>query len=461
MRNLIPFCLGLIAVFNISAQDLSSSTDSVITVTNVNVITMANEEILTNKTVRIQKGKIISIEDSTKQTIDKGKVIDASDMYLFPGLHDMHTHVVTTSFAKALGIEDKYSQLPYEELLTVYLVNGITTIQVLSGGEDLLQLRESIQKGTTIGPKIILASPMVDGNPPILPEPFVISISYESQVEKIMRDIKIQGYDFVKLRVNLSKPIFDEIVKWSKKLKLPLIGHVPRKDGLSLDYVVKSKNFGIAHLEEFGYVNSSPTEDDIDEYIQLIKENKGFVITTLNVFDNIIDKMEDYDATLKKPNAKYVHPLFKTLWLNNPFKQKITGDRLNYIKEQLIIQQKLVYAFYKANVPIMLGTDALNPTIIPGFSIHRELELIMESGLSSYEALRMATVIPARHLDPSNKQAGTIQIGQTANLLLLKGNPLFDISNLESPDMVIKEDVIFTKEDLEHNLKVLERILKK
>lgn len=425
----------------------------------VNIINMKDSLVLENQTIIIENGLIAEIyptAENVEGTFDHE--INAKGMYVIPGLHDMHTHVETLAFAQAMGAAD-IIDLPYEALLSTYLANGITTIQILSGGEDLLQIRDEINEKNIQGPTLIVGSPMLDGSPPILPEPFTLSISKASEVKSILNSLKEKNYDFIKLRVNLSRPIFEEINRQAKSLNLPLIGHIPRGDNLSLKYVVETKDFGIAHLEEFSYDKTNPTPADIEAYIQLLKKNNGHVITTLNVFDNIIDKLNDYDATLASENVKYVHRLFKNLWLNNPFQEEDTSDYRTFIEDQLLIQKKLTKAFYKAGVEIMVGTDALNPTIIPGYSMHRELELIMESGLNAYEVLRMATVIPAKHLDPSNKLAGTITIGQKADLVILKSNPLANLTALKQPEFVIRDGMVLGKKELSEKLSNLASLL--
>jgi len=426
-------------------------------ITGISVISMVDDRILKNQTILIKDSQITDIYSSNNQSPNATRVIDGSGKFIIPGLHDMHTHVASEGFAQAIGVGDVFKNLPYEDLLSAYLANGITTIQVLAGGADLLEVRNKIKEGEMTGPRIIVGSPMLDGNPPVLPEPFTKSISEISEVEPLIREMKSLGYDFLKLRVNLPKPIFDEIMDIAKKLGMPVIGHVPRGAGLDFDYVISKKDFGIAHIEEFGYDNSTPNEKAIMHYIDLLKTNNSYAITTLTVFDNILAKMTDYDATLGSEKTKYIHPLPMALWKNNPFRQEQTKERFDQIKSQLDYQKLLVNKLYKAGIPIMIGTDALNPTIVPGFSIHRELELIRESGLSSYDALRMATVVPAKKISPANELAGTISKGQIANLVILDSNPLKELNTLRKPEYVILKGDVLDKSQLQEMLEELAR----
>ena len=348
----------------------------------------------------------------------------------------MHTHLETTAFTQAIGYGDKITSFPYEELLTPYLANGITTIQVLSGADDLLKVRDKIETGELMGPRIVLASPMLDGAPPIMPEPFTKSITDVAQVAPFIKEVKQNGYDFVKIRVNLNKALFDEVIVCARRENLRVIGHVPRGDGLSLEYVASKGNFGIAHIEEFSYHNSEPDENTMTDYCALLHKHQGSVITTLNVFDNILQQISDFDATVGDERLKYMHPLFKGVWQNSPFKTQ-SKDQLAYFQKQLEYQKTLVNKLYHCGVPVMVGTDALNPTIVPGFSYHRELGLILDAGLSPYETLRMATVIPAKTITPHNPNAGSIAVGQPADLVIVGSNPLKDLGVLREPQFVM------------------------
>ncbi len=399
----------------------------------VNVVSMTNDKTHLNQTVIIDKGVIKSIGPSKpNQTLNARKIILAKDKFLMPALHDMHTHLETQAFVKALGLQESYKTLPYEDLMVVYLLNGITTIQVMSGGVDLLEVRELINSGHMLGPKMIIATPMISGAPPILPEPFTQVINSDHQVETAIQHLAEMGYDFIKIRNNLTEPVFSELMRVAASLGFSVKGHVPRGEGLNLQQVLSSqKGFTMAHLEEFIYDDDSPDDNKVQGYIDLMLAQDVQVVTTLTVFDNIIDKMTDYEATLERDEVKYVHPLFKTLWLNNPFKQQNTMKRLQQIQSQLGVQKRLAKAFYHAGVPIMVGTDALNPTIVPGFSIHRELELLRDAGLNNHEILRMATVIPAKSINPHNN--GSIAVDQSTDMLLLNENPLENLATLKKP----------------------------
>ncbi len=407
-------------------------------IVGVNVISMVNEEVKLNQTVIIEDGKITDIRPTkTDERLHVQRTINAQGKYLLPGLHDMHTHLESNLFPRAFGINEPVD-FPFQEILFPYLANGVTTIQIMSGGEDLLKLREDITNGKILGPRLIVGSPMIDGNPPILPPPITIPITDPQPVDSILSDLKVKGYDFIKIRANLSKRVFDEIHRSAEEQDMYLKGHIPRGEGLSLPYVLEKGSFGVAHLEEFGYDSSSPGPEAIDNYIKLLKENQAHVITTLNVFDNIIDKMTDYESTLERDQVAYVHPFLKnSLWSNNPFRQESNQQRLQEIRSQLKTQQVLTKKFYQAGIPVMLGTDALSPTIVPGFSVHRELVLIVESGMTPYQALELATTIPARHLNPDDPEAGTLAVNQAADLLILDDNPLINLGTLKNPFSVI------------------------
>jgi hypothetical protein len=114
--------------------------------------------------------------------------------------------------------------------------------------------------------------------------------------------------------------------------------------------------------------------------------------------------------------------------------------------------KKVAGALHRAGVPLMAGTDAWGfPLIAPGSSLHRELGLLTESGLTPYEAMRAATVVPASFLG-KEKQFGTIATGKRADLLLIDGNPLEEVTRLRRPVGVMTRGRWLTREQLQQML---------
>src|SRR5207247_135775 len=161
--------------------------------------------------------------------------------------------------------------------------------------------------------------------------------------------------------------------------------------------------------------------------------------------------------------------------LGGPRRMQLTGDpALGYLREDVRARwrraqaappgyryadfmKKVTGALYRAGVPLMAGTDAMGfPMITPGSSLHHELELLTQSGLTPYEAIRAATIVPASFLG-KEKEFGTITPGKRADLLLIDGNPLDDVTRLRQPIGVMTRGRWYTREQLQQMLAMLAR----
>jgi tetratricopeptide (TPR) repeat protein len=166
----------------------------------------------------------------------------------------------------------------------------------------------------------------------------------------------------------------------------------------------------------------------------MTRENNVPVILTLVAFDHIIRQAEDLPALLASPEIKYLAPWVRESWQpgKNLYQQRFANaESINYLKKSIALQKKMAQAFRQAGVGIMVGTDAMNMGVVPGFSVREELRNLSEINFTPFEALRAATRNPAEFLQPG--EFGTISVGRRADLILLDGNPLEDVSRASRP----------------------------
>jgi imidazolonepropionase-like amidohydrolase len=124
-------------------------------------------------------------------------------------------------------------------------------------------------------------------------------------------------------------------------------------------------------------------------------------------------------------------------------------------KRQPDFNRQLIQALYKVSVPIMAGTEAMGaPLIIPGISLHKELQLLAESGLTGYDVLWTATVGPARFINREN-EFGSITEGKRTDLVLVAENPLENPAALQKINGVIVNGVWLDKNKLQELLEGL------
>jgi len=344
--------------------------------------------------------------------VGKGvQVIEAQGQFLLPGLVDAHVHL------------QSQTEFP------LYLANGVTTVFNLDGRRAHLLWRKQVANGETLGPTIFSTGPI-----------FHQKRSAEEDV-RLVDEQAAAGYDAIKVYNEVSKEEYPALIAEAKKKHLLLMGHVARGPGFSM--TLRSGQ-SIAHLEEIVYANFNPKNDDDFDHLVfdeskipgLARETKRahiYVTATLNNFALIVQQATDLDTFLKNPNLQYVPPwtLENFEPVNNRYKNRFAEPQYAVLRNLLVIQRKLLRALNQEGVPLMAGTDATEVGPIAGFGLHQELKEFVQDGLTPYQALQTATTNPARYLRQSS-EFGTIEPGKRADLVLLGGNPLHDISNTQN-----------------------------
>ena len=387
-------------------------------ITNINVIPMHKDTILKNSMVLIKDGIINRIADTIQ--IDNVEIIDGQNKFLTPGLIDMHVH-----------IWDRYE-------LGLYLSNGVTAVRNLWGMPMHLRIKKDENSGEIYAPKIITTGPKLTGPEFIGDDNLNLSNPKEAK-EKII-SYKERGYDLIKTYYGLDKEIFDAVIEQADKSDIDIVAHPSQK--VPFSYHLNPQIKSIEHAEE---IVQQALKFDLDTVklntiIDTISQSKHTSYSpTLIVFKNIHNMMLN-DSILESEPVMYMNPLIQKVdsemqferWYNTKNKDSLA---INRIEEQHKFHLKIVALLHKAGVNIICGTDAGIGVTVPGFSIHNELQLYKEAGLSNYEVLKTATVNPTKtHLQFDS--LGTIQEGKVANLLVLDTNPLEDLSVLSKPSTV-------------------------
>jgi imidazolonepropionase-like amidohydrolase len=151
-----------------------------------------------------------------------------------------------------------------------------------------------------------------------------------------------------------------------------------------------------------------------------------WVVANLESYRNIAPQVEDLQSALKRDGVKYLIPEIAPHWLpeQNTYTRRFKRERAWFFRENYSMLEKLVKGFRDAGVRMLAGTDALNPCVVPGFSLHDELRNLVAAGLTPYEALRTATANAAEFL---NANSGVVAVGKQADLILVEGDPLKDV----------------------------------
>jgi hypothetical protein len=476
---------------------------------NVSVITMESDSILEHTDVLLSGDRITSIGRGLKVDSSKVEVINGQNKYLMPGLADMHMHFFGDSTALRLYIANGITTIrcmsgkpeylkwrkeisegkkigpqlycngplmndvdfiaSYMPLSPRFLFFG-TNIALFSIVSYALS-RFFFRKGIKTNPKRIF----IELGLPVL----CIGISYavtwffwstpqvageevclfakDWEVRKAVREQAAIGYDAIKPYTSMTYSEFIALMEEANKQNIPVVGHIPAR--VRIDDVIKYKMAGLAHVEELRYQfykgydfsgNTIPYDKidttGLDTITRRLKIANIFVTSSLIPCKDYIDRQINDSVFFSKPEMKYF-PL-KTL---SRSKREGFKSREQYPEKEYWLLTSMFKSCHKNGVRIILGTDSNWGNDIHGFAVHDELKLLVENGLSNYEALQAATKNAAISVRAFNEW-GSVSEGKIANLLLLDKNPLEHIENTKSINCVFLKGTWYNHRALENML---------
>jgi imidazolonepropionase-like amidohydrolase len=380
---------------------------------------MDRERTLLDQTVLVEGDTITALAPSASLRLPPGvRVIDGRGKVLLPGLADLHTH------------------LTRREDLGLYLALGVTTVRNMWGAPMHLAWREQIRAGILAGPMILTAGPILDGPDPVHDGSLVLES--EGAVADALALHRRLGYDFLKVYVRLTPPIYRRLLAGARAAGLTVAGHLPREVGLEGALAA-----GQAVLEHTNIFHDALQADDspvrgkhdresrarrvdfLDEkkipaLARRLAAHRVWVCPTRVVLSPL-EPPEQIRARLARPELKLVPPFETMIWtpLTPPSATEAARNR-----RELALADRLIRGLRDAGVRLLVGTDLGNPLVVAGHAVHEELELLVRAGLTPYEALRAATAAGA---ELTGDRAGVVAPGRRADLLLLERDPLRDV----------------------------------
>lgn len=402
-----------------AGQDTTAA--DMLLITNVNVIPMTSDAVLENQAVLIGNGRIVQLGPDGSLPVPAGRqVVDGHNGYLIPGLADMHVHL-----GLKLPQDGPASREEMERDLSLYLPYGVTMVRQMRGDATALGLREAVADGELPGPRLIVASPSLNAS---LPDSFGPHVTSPEEARVVVQAQAEAGYDLIKVHQDLPDDAFAVVIETAHMLGLQVAGHAQNNMSDTFRYDSLEHAEEVSHLfEEGADFSQSP------ELLVMMKESGVTVTPTLIVFETIHKYLvdESLNALLASDDARFASAYWRDVMSpeKNFFRASMGPDYAAnepYFRSESERLQDLTFRLNEAGIPLMLGTDAVG-LVAPGVSVHQELELLVEAGLSPFEALQTATVVPAEWLEESDSR-GQIAVGMEADLVLLDGNPLADIS---------------------------------
>jgi imidazolonepropionase-like amidohydrolase len=435
-----------VLLFLISACGLSASPSRDVVLTHVTVIDVAARAPRLDQTLVIANGRIVSFGPSAGVKAPKdAQVVDAHGKFLVPGLWDMHVHIA------GLNAEPSWSK---QVILPVLLANGITGVRDMGGDLDvLLAWKRDIESGILPGPHIVASGPFLIASGKKSPEQ--LPVGNAEGARAAVRDLKRRGADFIKIVSLPSKEVFFAVADEAKKQNIAFIGHLPFQVSAA-----EASDAGMRSIEHLLYsafsLSFSTQEDDLRQRLiaaeqkadsvawehiaheadatyssekaksvfQVLKKNGTWVTPTLASID-ITSHPEEWK--LNDPALEFVPPALAKQWRDS-FEDSRMKERAAWLGRQAANDWKLTGELHRAGIPLLAGSDSLDPFVFPGPSLHKELAEMVTGGFTPGDALQAATQGAARFLG-RERDFGTVETGKIADLILLDANPLEDITN--------------------------------
>jgi imidazolonepropionase-like amidohydrolase len=434
-----------------------------IAIEHVTVLPMTRGgEVLKDTTVVIRNGRIASITPSATTKLEPTLgVLNGRDQFLLPALADMHVHVENDRLFRLYTGDANIpvGTVRTADALLPYVANGVLQIAVLSAMAETIAQRDEVESGRVLGPHMALAA-MIDGTSPIWPVGMSRVAAAPADGRQAVRDAKAEGYDLIKVYERLDLETFLAIVDEARRLGMRVTGHLPQ-NGKQLTEQFFAPGFGmIAHAEELAQQTSPPAIDLIDEYAAWAKRNGTWLTATLTVDERIVEMMSKPETLKTRPELLHTHTrLQKMATDSNRYLQDVTPKRIEAVQRIVEFNRQLIPAFAKAGVPIVAGTDALVPGVVPGFSLHDELALLAGAGLTNRQVLESATRLPAEWLGTIDDR-GEIVVGKRADLLLLDRDPLQHIENTRRIAAVFINGQFLSRIELDSRMRELRNAMR-
>jgi imidazolonepropionase-like amidohydrolase len=403
---------GLLSATTARAQDAGATV-----FTGVSVLTMESNDVLHEQAVVVQGGEITWVGPTGELEAPADAIrIDGGGRWLMPGLADMHVHMDA-------------SDIP------LFLANGVTTVREMNGSERHLALRDSIAQGLRLGPRMIVASALLAGEP----QRWRHELIEDAQAAyAIAHGAAERGYSYLKVYDGLSKSAYLALAEASTTLGLPLTGHIPRAVGL--DGVLEAGQASIEHTEQIMYatVGHLPDPSRLPDIAAQIADTDTWVTPTLAAQRMLsLNRIPAYNERLQRPEMRFMDAGLMGWWasLAAPEGAAEPGPddpRRRRAEAFYGFQRDLALALHDAGVPLLIGTDTPNPLLVPGYSIHLELATLAHAGIPVMEVLRAATT-GAAVFTGDEATRGVVRAGAAADLVLLDEDPRDDLITLEHP----------------------------
>lgn len=404
---------------------------------------MDRDRVLAHQTLIIEDGVITTVGPSREVAVGEASVVDCSGKYLLPGLADMHVHLWEPTD------------------IALYLASGVTAIRNMWGAPLHLAMQRDVARSAIPGPRIYTASPIIDGldSRGRTRWPGAFPLTEPERAAPLARHFARRGYQQLKAYQQLSLDVLAALGTVSAEVGLRVTGHCP--NGVSYEQAIAAGMSCFEHLTNIATGRASVTAatscrhpslpgrkavdvlnhsldfDSLRRLAEVMASRGIWNCPTITV--NTAAAREFYSSSEPELTYQADQTMMRWLTVRRRHAASLGEDCRGYaelMQRKAATLTKVVSILYEAGAPLLVGTDARNPFVFQGASVHTELGHFVQAGLTPYQALRCATVEAARFLGESDSW-GTIAAGRRADLVLLASNPLHDMEVLRHPEAVL------------------------
>jgi imidazolonepropionase-like amidohydrolase len=453
---------------------------------HVTVVNVIDGSLHAEQTVVIQGNLIAAVGPTAEVSVSgNADVIDAAGSFLIPGLWDMHVHSVA-NVALDMAVE---SVRAMDWHFPLFLAWGVTGVRNMNDGtgDITLELTNTVKRrlaaGEVHGPRFIANGPSIDGDPPLGSNSAVVRTPQDARA--VVNELVDSGADFIKVYENLSREAYFAVMHEAQRRGIPVDGHVPFRvtpeeaadagqrtfehvtamaAGCSTNAASERERFarvlaplagapaleGLAPMTLFEHERALyDTRDPTACAPTIAAYRRNEVADTPNIVA-YRDVVNATDVLADARRMRVVPPEIRRNW-EAMLATDLYGEMQSVLRPLVPLYSENARLLNEAGVLLLAGTDVGIPTLVPGISLHEELELLVAAGLTPLQALRAATINPARVLGFADS-LGSIEAGKLADLVLLEADPLVDIRNTQRIRAVIADGRLYRRPDLDRLL---------
>lgn len=383
--------------------------------------------------VWVENGRVKALGEDLE--LPPGTVrIDLSGLHLVPALIDSY-----------VNFDPDHDAL--------YTAAGIGLVRDIGGNRArLLSERAEEKRKLSLGPDLLTAGAALDGDPPSTPEAVVLrdpEMAERLLVEYVVKD----GVDFLSILPGLSKEVWMRVIEVAHQNELEVWGPVPR--GLTLAETLAAGQDGIHFLDTLlpsGVDWDEVSTSGLEAGVEALARSKTPVVPMLSASARRLQDQSDDPRYARL--FQLLAPAYESWWKNELQLRlaTLTPEIHAQGERALAKQREALHRLHQAGVPLLAGSGAPQPWLLPGAALHEELAAWQASGIPSEEVLRLATRGTAEHLGLAGEY-GSIEPGARAQLLVLRRDPRQDIQSLIDLEQVLVRGSVLERDELEGLLK--------